>query len=146
VSNRKNDILDHLVTQILTIDTLVAERVHLGPVNPAIIGSTPHVTIVSDADRQEDHDANSSRRRFTIGLAVLMRVDPVAGAIDKQLNLVYDAIHAKFEALRDGAANLFLTLEEDSSGVQYDTIPDKTAIRLVASTWNITFDRAVATT
>lgn len=142
-----NTALEHIRTLCAAIDGMHAERVHIGPIVPGRVSSSPHIVIAQDRNRGERIDGGKTVRVVPLRITVLMRIDPVKGDPDIQINTIYEPMHAAFEQVVDGVADKFLAFTEVEDSLQYDTdMVEERPLRLAYADWNLYIERTLGQT
>jgi hypothetical protein len=156
-ASKRNLVLEELRRQVVAVDGMHDERTHVGMVNfDRVDNQAPHVILVPGSEPQPGQDGDEILCRLTLGVGVLIRVDPLATVSpDMQLSATADPIYARLENLRDGvsAANAlvegghFDRLLKSPSGLSFDAVfgSDQTgtpvAIRFVECEFTVEYRR-----
>ena len=156
-ASKRNLVLEELRRQVVNVSGMHDERVHIGMVNfDRVDNEAPHVILVPGGEPQPGQDGDEILCRMTMGVGVLIRVDPLATVSpDMQLSATADPVYARLEQLEHGvaAANAlvegghFDRLLKGSGGVTFDAVfgEDKNgtpvAIRFVECEFTVEYRR-----
>jgi hypothetical protein len=147
MSVKINDVLLHLKTFAAALPGMVAERVHLGPIELVKVAMGTQIVINELREPGERKDDGKIDRSVTLEIGVAMAVDPASSTdIDIQINAIYQPLHAGLEAMRDGVTSKFATMEEDPQGPSSEIVWAQVPIRLKSCTWTVLFDRRLGQT
>lgn len=142
-----NVAIEHLKREAAVIDGMHEERVHLGPIQPSRVGDDPHIVIILNKNKGERIDGDKIKREILLTVSVMMRIDPVKGDADLQINEIYEPMHAAFEQMIDGVEGIMVAFTEVEDSLEYETqVIEGQALRFAMSDWLLTIDRTVGQT